>query len=67
MKRQWNIKRTVKETKDGQNWWDRAYLLVLEIAQTAEQSQASLSKEASHANSDLCARIDHETSPNSNH
>lgn len=58
MKRQWQIKRTVKEQETGQKRWDRAYLLLLEIARTVEQDQTVLETEANHASSDLCSRID---------
>lgn len=67
MKRQWQVKRTVKETEDGQKRWDRAYLLVLEIARSVEQSQETPSLEVSHASSDLCPRIDPKTSTSPDH
>ena len=67
MKRQWQIKRTVKELEAGQKRWDRAYLLLLEIARSAEQNQAAQETEANHASSDLCARIDPTPGPSADH
>jgi hypothetical protein len=36
MKRQWKIHREVQEYPNGQDRWDRAYLLILEIARNSE-------------------------------
>ncbi len=66
MKRQWNIHREVQEYSDGQSRWDRAYLLVLEIAQSVEAIPIQTSLEVQHANSDLCAGLDTAPSPSSN-
>lgn len=66
MKRQWKIHRKVQECADGQDRWDRAYLLVLEIARSAkidQQTQTSL--EVQHASSDLCESVDATTSTSS--
>jgi len=67
MKRQWRVKRTVKETEDGQKRWDRAYLLVLEIARSVEPSQENPGVEVNHASSDLCSRVDSAPGAGSNH
>lgn len=68
MKRQWKIRREVQEYPNGQSRWDRAYLLVLEIARTVEISQIQMtSLEVQRASSDLCPSLDLETSPDSNH
>ncbi len=56
--RQWQVKRTVKESADGQKRWDRAYLLILEIAQAVQQSQETRTVEVNHASSDLCPGFD---------
>jgi hypothetical protein len=66
MKRQWKIRREVQEYPNGQSRWDRAYLLVLEIARNVEIKQMT-SLEVRHASSDLCPSLDLETSPDSNH
>jgi hypothetical protein len=58
MKHQWQIQRTVKEISVGQKRWDRAYLLILEITQSVEQSQTKPAVEVNHASSDLCPGID---------
>ena len=58
MKRQWNIHRQVVGYPDGQRRWDRAYLLLLEIAHSVEANQTGTSPEVQHASSDLCASVD---------
>ena len=58
MKHQWQKRRTVQEREDGQKRWDRAYLLVLEIAQTVRPKPAEDLREVNHASSDVCPRID---------
>lgn len=65
--RQWRVKRTVKETEDGQKRWDRAYLLLLEIAQAIQQSQETPNAEVNHANSDLCPGFDPTAGPSPDH
>ncbi len=55
--RQWQVKRTEKASADGQKRWDRAYLLVLAIAQAVQQSQETPNAEVNHASSDLCPGI----------
>lgn len=67
MKRQWKIRRTIKESRDSQNRWDRAYQLILEIARSAEDSQKHSGAEVHHANSDLRQGVDPTSSPNPNH
>jgi hypothetical protein len=67
MKHQWQVKRTVKVTEDGQKQWDQAYLLVLEIAKAVEQSRESQCMEVNHASSDLCPRIDPASGTSSDH
>jgi hypothetical protein len=57
----------VKECADGQKRWDRAYLLVLEIAQSVEQRQEKPVVEVNHANSDLCPSIDPAPDASPNH
>ena len=58
MKRQWKIHRKVQEYPDGQSRWDRAYLLVLEIARSVESAQTQTSPEVQHASSNLCEGLD---------
>jgi len=67
MKRQWKIQRDVKEYPDGQNRWDRAYRLVLEIARSVEENQTPMKLEVPYASSDLCKSIDSATSTSTNH
>lgn len=67
MKHQWQIKRTVKVTEDGQKRWDQAYLLILEIAKAGEQGRETQGAEVNHASSDLCARIDPASGTSSDH
>ena len=49
MKHEWQVKRTVKESPDGQKRWDRAYLLVLELTQPIEPGQGQSKAEVNHA------------------
>lgn len=58
MKPQWKLCRQVTEYPDGQSRWDRAYLLLLEIAHLVEANQTQTSPEVQHASSDLCAGVD---------
>lgn len=67
MKRQWKIQREVKEYPDGQNRWDRAYQLVLEIARSVEENQLPMKLEVLYECSDLCESIDSATSTSTNH
>jgi hypothetical protein len=68
MKRQWKIHREVQAYPNGQSRWDRAYLLVLEIARNVEINPIhNTSPEVQHASSNLCPSLDLETSPDSNH
>ncbi len=67
MKHQWQKRRTVQEREDGQKRWDRAYLLLLEIARTAHLRQAEDLQEENHANSDLCPGIDPAPGSGTNH
>ncbi len=67
MKHQWQKRRTVQEREDGQKRWDRAYLLLLEIAQTAHLREAENQREANHASSDLCPGIDPAPGTGTNH
>lgn len=67
MKRQWKIQRKVQEHPDGQSRWDRAYLLVLEIARSIEVDQMQTSLEVQHASSDLCESVDPTPSTSANH
>ncbi len=67
MKHEWQVKRTVKESPDGQKRWDRAYLLVLELTQPIEQGQGQPKAEVNHASSDLCPGIDPTAGPNADH
>ena len=41
MKRQWKIHREVQEYPNGQERWDRAYLLILEITHSAIEDPKS--------------------------
>jgi hypothetical protein len=66
MKRQWKKHRNVQEYPDGQSRWDRAYLLVLEIARSVETDQTPANLEVQHASSDLCESIDPSPSTSSN-
>jgi len=65
MKHQWKIQREVKEYPDGQKRWDLAYLLILEIARSAEEKQQTVILEVSHASSNLCEGLDPASSPGS--
>jgi hypothetical protein len=67
MKRQWKIHRKVQEYPDGQSRWDRAYLVVLEIARSIEGDQMQTSLEVQHASSNLCESVDPTPSTSSNH
>ena len=67
MKHQWKIQREVKEYPEGQNRWDRAYQLVLEIARFVEETQAQMELEVYYASSDLCESIDSTSSASPNH
>ena len=68
MKHQWKIYREVQECPNGQNRWDRAYLLVMEIARDVEIKQTRMtSLEVQHASSDLCPCLDTAPSASSNH
>ena len=67
MKRQWKIQREVKEYPDGQNRWDRAYQLVLEMARFVEETHAQMKAEVCHASSNLCESIDATSSASPNH
>ena len=68
-KKSWKIARTVQERQDGQKRWDRAYLLVLEIAQSASPSitQEAAQMEVDHASSNLCPGINPTSGPDPNH
>lgn len=67
MKRQWKIRREVQECPNGQSRWDRAYLLVLEIARGVEIKQMQTTKpEVQHASSNLCSSLDPAPSSSSN-
>jgi len=67
MKRQWKIQREVKEYPEGQNRWDQAYQLILEIARFVEETQAQMKLEVPYASSDLCESIDSASSASTNH
>lgn len=67
MKHQWQKKRTVKESPDGQRRWNQAYLLILEITRTIEESRGQPTAEVNHASSDLCPGIDPTTGASANH
>jgi hypothetical protein len=58
MKHQWKIHREVQEYLNGQYRWDRAYLLLMEIAQSSAVNQWPRNQEVCHASSDLCESID---------
>lgn len=66
MQRQWRVQRTIQEYEDGQKRWDRAYLLVLEIARSIEESQEKPIMEVNHASSNLCPGIDPTSGNSSN-
>lgn len=67
MKRQWKIQRETQEYPDGQNRWDRAYQLLLEIARSVEETQTQSKLEVQNASSDLCESIDPASSTSTNH
>jgi hypothetical protein len=67
MKHQWKIQRGVREYPNGQNRWDRAYQLILEIARSVEETQTPMKLEVPYASSDLCESIDSASSTNTNH
>ena len=66
MKRQWKIHREVQEYPNGRSRWDRAFLLVLEIARSVEATQTQMSLEVQYASSDLCEGLDSAPSPSPN-
>ena len=67
MKRQWRIHRKVQEHPKGQDRWDRAYLLIMEIAQSSAVNQWPTKQEVRHASSDICESIDLPANARSNH
>jgi hypothetical protein len=67
MKRKWKIHREVQEYPNGQDLWDRAYLLILEIAHSVVADPGQPNLEVSHASSDLCEGIDPASSTGSDH
>ena len=67
MKPQWTIHREMKDCPDGQKRWDRAYLLILEIARSSEANQEKAIPEVSHASSDLCEGLDPAASAGADH
>ena len=67
MKHQWRIQRELKEYPDGQKRWDRAYLLVMEIARSVEENQTQMRLEVHYASSDLCKSIDPTSSTSTNY
>jgi hypothetical protein len=67
MKRQWTIHREVKEDPVGQKRWDQVYLLILEIARSAEENWKKDVSEVNHASSDLCKSLDPTSGPGSDH
>lgn len=67
MKHQWQIQRMVKELEGGQKRWDRAYLLILELARLVQPIQEKPGMEVNHVSSDLCARVDPTADPSANH
>jgi hypothetical protein len=61
MKKEWQIRRTVAESPDGQKHWDYVYQFLLRwmMEQTAEQPSMGLpSQENDHENRPLCTSID---------
>lgn len=67
MKRQWKIHREVREYPNGQDRWDRACLLIMEIAQTLAVNQLPTNQEVCHASSDICEGIDLPSNARSDH
>jgi len=67
MKRQWKIKRQMREYADGWKRWDQVYHLLLEIACLREEKANRGEGEESHASSDLCPSIDAATDTSTNH
>lgn len=67
MKQQRTIKRTTKEYVDGEKRWHRAYQILMEISQTASESQNKNNPEKYHENSDLCESIYTTASTRSDH
>lgn len=64
MKRQWTIKRQLKETPDGQNRWDQAYHLLLKAKVPIETgvagtvpaiAQSMAQQESTDENSAVCS------------
>ncbi len=61
MKRQWQTRRTTVATPTGQQRWDQAYQLLLQLAMTQPEAVApspSDREEATDARSDLLSRLD---------
>jgi hypothetical protein len=53
MKHQWTICRQVQEHLGGQRRWDRAYQLILEIAESLDHNPIKSPLEVDHASSHL--------------
>jgi hypothetical protein len=80
MKHQWQPRRSLVVTLDGQQRWDRAYQSLLawgqppalprpsQADQEVRQSQESQdSQEGAHARSGICARLDTESGAHADH
>ena len=71
MKREWDVHRIFNEQDDGQRRWDSAFQLLLRwaMAESSTQAVETLPRQEiqENASSDLCARIDHASKPNTNH
>lgn len=57
MKPQRTIKRMTQEYLDGEKRWRRAYQILMEISQAANEPQVKNNPEESHESSDLCESI----------
>jgi hypothetical protein len=75
MKRQWTIKRHLKETPDGQSRWNQAYQLLLKAVEPIEEGAAGTvpvpyltmaQQETRHENRTLCPCFDATTSSEPN-
>jgi hypothetical protein len=61
MKRQWRVQRAAVAMATGQQWWDQAYQLLLQLATQQPEAAAPSSadrEEATHARSALRPRLD---------
>ena len=70
MKKEWQVRRTVVESSEGQRRWDYTYQLLLRWTMertTSQQSTGLPSQENDHEDRPLCPSIDQQTSAKPKH